>query len=292
MSKKIESLTQEQVDSLPMYRDRWLAIGLSNEPLDFERAKEAATRAYKEAGLTPPERWYHFRSPMECAIEMAKIEFGDNPTKDEINKHINAQVYGAHDAGWLSFYEFFLDAGIKECAKLKPLMDLAEVCGWWAPYDDCCALQDRPIAIKFDDQRRLHCQDGPAIEYADGFTVYSWHGVRIPGEWITNPESLTAEKALQLENAELRRSAIEILGWDTIISLLNGRVIDEDEDPLIGTLLEVQHESIGREKFLRVQCGTGRTFAIPVPPEMKTAIQANAWTYGMAANDYNIEVRT
>jgi len=42
-----------------------------------------------------------------------------------------------------------------------------------------------------------------------------------------------------------------------------------------------------------VRCGTGRTFALPVPPDMKTAIQANAWTYGLDPKDiFNLEVRT
>jgi len=41
-----------------------------------------------------------------------------------------------------------------------------------------------------------------------------------------------------------------------------------------------------------VTCGTGRTFALPVPPEMTTALAANAWTYGLEAKDYMPEVRT
>ena len=57
-------------------------------------------------------------------------------------------------------------------------------------------------------------------------------------------------------------------------------LIDRDEDPEIGELVEVEIPEIGREKFLRVLCGTGREFALPVPPDMKTALQANSWTFG------------
>jgi hypothetical protein len=49
---------------------------------------------------------------------------------------------------------------------------------------------------------------------------------------------------------------------------------------------------IGREHYLRVKCGTGRGFAIPVPPECKTALEANAWTYGLESYEYRPEVRT
>jgi hypothetical protein len=295
MTKVIEKLTPEQWASLPHYQKKWTDIGLSTEPLNFEKAKECATKAYEAVGLTPPTEWYHFRSPMECAVEMAKKEFGDNPTTDQIQEHINAQVYGCHDAGWLSFYNFFLDTGLEVCEPLVPIMELAKYCGWWAPYDTACALQDRPSEIHLDDQNLMHNETGPAIIYPDGYSVYGWHGTRVPREWIEDPEnSLTPEVALYWENTEQRRAACEIIGWDKILEILNANVIDENENPEIGTLLEVNHENISgsTEKFLRVRCGTGRTFAIPVPPHVSTALEANAWTYNIAANDYDIEVRT
>ena len=62
---------------------------------------------------------------------------------------------------------------------------------------------------------------------------------------------------------------------------LKAKTIDSDEDPKIGELVEVNIPEIGKEKFLRVLCGTGRRFALPVPPTMKTALEANAWTYGV-----------
>jgi hypothetical protein len=49
-------------------------------------------------------------------------------------------------------------------------------------------------------------------------------------------------------------------------------------------LVEVNLPDAGRERFLRVRCGTGRNFAIPVPPTLKTALAANAWTYDIPAD--------
>jgi hypothetical protein len=60
---------------------------------------------------------------------------------------------------------------------------------------------------------------------------------------------------------------------------LNAKRIDIDPDPQIGELLEVEMPEVGVERFLRVTCGTGRTFALPVPPTVTTALEANAWTY-------------
>jgi hypothetical protein len=100
--------------------------------------------------------------------------------------------------------------------------------------------------------------------------------------------------ALTWENMEQRRAACEILGWNNILKTLKAKVIDEDEDKMVGTLLSVNLPGLGKEQFLRVLCGTGREFAIPVPPTVKTALEANAWSYDMPLDAFGRgpEVRT
>ena len=96
-----------------------------------------------------------------------------------------------------------------------------------------------------------------------------------------------------MRGLEQRRAAFEILGWSVIIDQLGGKTVDADPNPEIGALVQVTIPDIGKEQFLRVRCGTGRDFALPVPPNMKTARQANAWTYGFDnPEDYQLEVRT
>jgi len=92
---------------------------------------------------------------------------------------------------------------------------------------------------------------------------------------------LSPETALTWENIEQRRVAAEIIGWDRVLSQLSTKTIDKDGDPQIGELIEVTLPDSGQERFLRVTCGTGRQFALPVPPNMTSALEANAWTYGV-----------
>jgi hypothetical protein len=169
---------------------------------------------------------------------------------------------------------------------------LIESCGWTWWHENVLAISDRPIYISRDDQGRLHNETRQAIEYRDGWGFCSWHGVVVPSEWITDKKSLTAEKALKWENIEQRRAACEIIGWAKVLKELKAKVINKHESEQIGTLLEVDLPGSGKEKFLQVKCGTGRTFAIPVPKDMKTAHQANAWTYGLDEIVFNPEVRT
>jgi hypothetical protein len=156
-----------------------------------------------------------------------------------------------------------------------------------------CIVSDFPEVLKIDDQNRAHCQDGPSHRWRDGWSLYHWHGVAIPEEWIMKKGHLTAQMALTWVNIEQRRAACELLGWAKILEELDAKVIDEDGDPEIGTLLEVDIPDIGKERFLKVQCGTGRTFALPVPPTMNSAIEAQSWSYGIELKDFKVpEVRT
>ena len=300
--EKIAKLTPAQEAQLDVYRDKWLTIGLSTERTDFEAAKVAVAKAYEAAGLKAPGRYLYAKSPRDAIEVLKKYEPLDpkdsyeNATnkKAKVSEYINSMSYGSHDAGWLSFYEFFRDEVNLDCCKpLDGLIALAKVSGWVAMYDEVAVIQNRPGAIHFDEEKRLHCETGPAIEYHDGYGVYSWHGTRIPGEWIENRATLDVSLALTWENTEQRRCLCEIIGWVNVLERLDSVVIDEDADPMVGTLLEATLPKIGKEKFLKVLCGTGRTFAIPVPPEMKTALEANAWTFDIDPDFLRqLEVRT
>ena len=158
-------------------------------------------------------------------------------------------------------------------------------------HEKFCIVSDFPETLKVDDQNRAHCEDGPSHRWRDGWEIYHWHGVRVPAEWIKDKKQLTAQIALCQDNAELRRAACEIVGWDNVLDQLGQRVVNADSDPEVGTLVEVTIEG-NKERFIRVQCGTGRAFALPVPPDMETALQANAWTYGLDPFEYNPEIRT
>jgi hypothetical protein len=170
--------------------------------------------------------------------------------------------------------------------------ELVSSCGWTWWHQNVLVISDRPSLIKRDAEGRLHCENGPSIAYRDGWSLHHWHGVSIPAEWVTGKPP-SAKEALTWKNVEQRRAAAEIVGWAKILHQLKARVIDEDGDAEIGTLLEANIPDSGKERFLRVRCGTGREFALPVDRSCKTAAEANLWTFGLE-NDRSFlpEVRT
>lgn len=165
--------------------------------------------------------------------------------------------------------------------------------GFRVMHEEFCLVSDFPEIIKKDDQHRPHSENGPSHRWRDGWSLYHWHGVRVPANWIEDKASLTPAFALGQENAELRRAACEIIGWESILAKLGAKVIDADPDPEIGTLLRVNLPDAPNEQFLRVQCGTGRLFALPVPPTTKTALEAQAWLWQLDVENFiKPEVRT
>ena len=319
--KKITSLTPEQSAQMAGWAEKWIQIGLSTEPANFELAEDAAMRAYDLIGNKRPKIVLRASSPFDAtlkgAVAVAQLSQGVPVTADTMTqaearallKQVARQngnelkdvLYNSGIsslwAGFASFATFFRDVcGLDDPVFLRNLQvneDLVRSCGWTWWHEQVVVISDRPCVIRRDDEGRLHCENGPSMEYPDGWALYNWHGVAIPGAWVTGHKP-TAQEALTWPNIEQRRCACEIVGWHQILAELNSQVIDRDSDQEIGTLLEVDLPDSGRERFLQVQCGTGRTFAIPVPPTVETALEANAWTYGLedVLDQFKPEVRT
>jgi hypothetical protein len=217
---------------------------------------------------------------------------GFQAAKDGLNNDGISNLW----CSFTAFATFFRDVcgwgDIAILQKLEINEQLVKSCGWTWWHKNVLAISDKPVYIKRDDVGRLHCENGASIEYRDGWSLYNWHGVSIPKEWVTGQKP-TASEALNWPNLEQRRAACEIVGWKNILAELNSKVIDADDDPEIGTLLECDLPDSGKERFLRVKCGTGRDFVLHVPKEMKTALESQAWMFQIDVKSFiKPEIRT
>ena len=315
----ITELTDAQKAKFPEYVKKWLDIGYSTSDID----KDAIIKNLNEFCGEELKDYIWCGSPManiivailytekniKCFFQskdqnmswpeldaLAQKHFTKQELDTKVNEHINKCIFGQHDAAWLSFYDYMQrELSIDLDKRVNNLFALAETSNWIVAVNNIAFVSRKPVYVHtLDDQGRAHREDGPYIQYPDGFCVFCWHGTAVPRKWLMEKnEKLTAQIAITHDNIEERRAACEIIGWDQILSELNARVIDEDGDPEIGTLLEVELPDVGTEKFLQVRCGTGRTFALPVPPEMESALEAQSWTWGIDKVDFTKpEVRT
>src|SRR3990167_4250275 len=65
---KIAKLTPEQAAMMPEWTDRWLAVGLSTEPADWERAEAAVRGCYAAAKLKQPRVVLRMGSPFAATL--------------------------------------------------------------------------------------------------------------------------------------------------------------------------------------------------------------------------------
>lgn len=287
----LQHLNEEQIKALDTTRDEWINIGLATGPSDKQEIEDAIALSYKLAGLEPPKRYVHCTDLLDA----------DRQIKEDSNNEytvFSSLFWGQWDAGRLAYIDYFRkNTDLEHLDDIEGITQLAKLSGPVAMFDEVAYITPRPAEIKLDDEGRLHCEDGPAISFSADLEIYAWHGNRVPAKWIMEEPDM--EDALKHENIEMRAVAAEIIGWYKVLEHFKYMTIDENDNKQIGHLIEADIPDVGKERFLIVECGTGRTFAIRVPfvddqdNPINTASAANAWTYNIDEKVLlSLEVRT
>jgi len=302
---QIEKLTPEQEERIPVVRDKWLDIGLATGPCNRRAAKKWAKQAYEEAGQTPPKHFFWFDSPLAGAIAAMRAERDDtlkairettvedfesltDEEKAAVGNQLSNCCYGNQDADWLSFYDYFLPYLEEIVSPLVPLINHAQHCGWWWAFDGCCIMTERPVYINMDDQGRLHHENRKALEYADGFGLNIYHGVRVPADYIEEPEKITKERIMSETNQEFKRIMLDIYGMAKFLESEDVEVLHEDNFGKLIAYKGFSPEEEKPDKFVIVKDpSTGRVYALGCDPDAVTAKGGVASTFGMTEEEYN-----
>jgi len=179
--------------------------------------------------------------------------------------------------------------------RLKPSMEIAREAGWSILFWDWAFICARPQVIERDERGRLHCLTGPAVKYPDGFGVWAVHGVRVPQYVIETPAAITVADINGEANAEVRRVKIERFGAHRYLLESGAKEIHADD---FGTLY--RRDLLNDEPLVMVKVvnstpeadGSFKDYFLRVPPAMRTAREAVAWTFGKSKADYQPAVET
>jgi hypothetical protein len=175
--------------------------------------------------------------------------------------------------------------------------------GWF--FRHLCVISDRPTVLRVeigDDTEALHCADGPAIAWADGFALYFWHGLAVPAGLVEG-DGWPVERIHREANTEIRRAAIERIGWAAYIERAGLRAVASAPDP--GNAphrLELYDPPPGVAPNARIllmtngspeRSGRRPRYAELVPADIDDPITAAAWQYGCDPELYaRLERRT
>ncbi|MEG3920423.1 hypothetical protein QUA07_15010 [Microcoleus sp. T3_A4] len=156
-------------------------------------------------------------------------------------------------------------------------------CGWIYPYDKVCIVCSKPIALFADSNHRLHAEGTPAVQFADGVSIYAYHGVILP-EWYgrLHPHQWQSKWVLKEQNAEVRRALIQGITYDRICQDLEVTELDSwQEYTLLSIEFEDDFDQVGNPKpvyLLKMTCpSTGFIHALRVPPDIESAKEAIRW---------------
>jgi len=193
---------------------------------------------------------------------------------------------------------------------------LAKNAGWFLPHEKICWVSERHSILRRDEQGRLHSEDGPALGYPDTFSIWAWHGTRVPQCVIEDPTSITVEQIRKEENAEVRRVMVERMGWDKFCAAAKMKLIHVDElhtnfpnipmSELVdaGTRLVTSYRAgVERAELLEAEDlrdfedrplrfvrltdpSTGRMYTLRVRHDHTRCYEAVGWTFGLTEADY------
>ena len=324
----IEKLSAEQEVVLAQVRDEWTAVGLSTEPADRPAAEEGVRQAYRRAGMEPPSVVIWLGSPYAGCVASAMLSQDQVGAQvwDQVRGQVGAQVWdqvggqvraqvraqvrgqvgdavwGQHEAGYLGWCDAMQLIGVN--LDVAGLSTVARNAGWWWPMRDTVILTDRPDTLHRDPQGRLHCETGPALRYRDGWAIHAIHGVRVPADLIET--GWDVKRTLEEDNAEVRRAAIELTGWDRFIADAGLTLIASAPDPgnppheLELYDLPDRLRDMYDDQARILLCtngsvepdGTRRRYGLPVPAHHNDPVAAAADLYGWPVEAYRrLEVR-
>lgn len=182
---------------------------------------------------------------------------------------------------WLFLFDFAANClEIEEAKVMQPYVDLCGHCKKWMLFEKVCALKENAAGIYMDESRRLHREDGPAVHYNAGAEYYFWKGLEIDRKIIMEP--FTVKDIDGEQNLEIRRVMIDKYGQGQY--LMDSGATERHRDDW-GVLYEKQ---MGRDEALVMvkvvnstpePDGTYKDYFIRVPPDMRTAREAIAWTF-------------
>jgi hypothetical protein len=166
--------------------------------------------------------------------------------------------------------------------------------GFRVMHEEFCMVSDFPEILTVDDQNRPHNETGPSHRWRDGWSLYHWHGVKVPAHWIENRANLDPNEVIAAENVEQRAAGAEIIGWPKMLAVLKAKVIHDSGSDDMGQLIEMTLpglETPGR--FLKARCPRNGIIVEGVPYvsdidglPIDTALAAQAWRVGDPLSEY------
>ena len=284
----IKKLTDKQIGALSFYREKWLRIGLNTEQVTFADALKVRDCVERLLDKKYPVTIL-LDSPLSAWIAVCLFSNKENEAqvgaqvREQVEDFVWPYLDGHFDASYFSYYDYCGSAlGLPSYPPLWTDYIATTRIGLIYPLKNGIVIMcNRPTAIKMQNGR-LHCEDGPVITYADGFSVFMLNGVRVQSSLVMTPANkLNPEIILSEKNAEIRREIVRKIGIDRVMRGLGAKVMDSwamtPSNVYELLSLKMPHSHV-TAKYLKMRNpSTGAYHVEGVAPEITTVKEALNW---------------
>ena len=341
---RIEILTPAQEARIPEFRDAWRSVVTT--PINRERATAIVGQLYKRMGHEPPRVMFlDSPLAMYLAYGMLQPTLGAlfdrtgpnlrDQLRDQLWDQLRDQLWGQLGGqlgdqlrgqlwgqlrgqlyqterpewavAWSAWFDFSRYIGVNlDPQKYDLFTSFARECGWVLPYQGICFMSDRPRTVRWNAEGRLHNPDGPAVEFADGYGLWAYDGVRLPEQYQKPVSEWESGWLLEEQNAELRRVLIQGLGYERLMRELEALRLDvwsgvSLSPDAAGTYREVENRyelyritknvDVEPIHLLKMTCpSTGHTHVGRVPPDIISAFEGARWrNWGVSPTQFAAE---
>lgn len=178
--------------------------------------------------------------------------------------------------------------------KYRPWDTLARLSGFRWVHEQFCVISDFPTQFMVDAAGLGHNERGPYARWADGFALYSRHGVRVPARWVEERDKVAPSEVLRCENVEQRAAGAALIGWPRMLKSLKCKVIHDSGIDSVGQLIELTLPGLPDPgRFLKAICPRNGVIVEGVPYvsdvdnlPIETAFHAQAWRIGDRQDEY------
>jgi hypothetical protein len=159
-----------------------------------------------------------------------------------------------------------------------------------------CIVVPRPTVHL--ERERLHRTDGPAVEWDSGASYWFWEGLPVPRRAVVRQsERARLQVLVRTRNLELRRMLLDRIGYERFLEGAGAELVRQDDyGKLWRSELEVDGELLYVVEVVNSTPepdGSFKRYFLRVPPSMRSAREAVAWTFGFdRAGDYELAVQT
>lgn len=152
--------------------------------------------------------------------------------KDQIKRQadiIGTFLRGQWLSGYIAWYRYYNDVLKLDLPSIWQIEDQIRF-GWVYSLSNFIIVSKRPESINTNSSG-LHCDSGPALRYADGFSIYALNGVSVP-KWLAVKvgHEIDPCEFTTIENAEIRREFVRKVGIDRIARACGAVPLDKSGD--------------------------------------------------------------